>query len=117
VEPKPKPKPPQPGDPAACSPDDPGLSSCIGMPWVDEAPWAKMFGHLCEEREPEDPVTAFYDDPDVGPPLDGEQESWEMLTARAVKDGAEYQELIARLAAAGYSESAHVKGEGPVPRP
>jgi hypothetical protein len=115
VEPKPKPKPPQPGDPAACSPDDPGLSSCIGMPWVDEAPWAKMFGHLCEEREPEDPVTAFYDDPDVGPPLDGEQESWEMLTARAVKDGAEYQELIARLAAAGYSESAHVKGEGPVP--
>ena len=112
----PKPSQPPPGDPAAGSPDDPGLTSHIGMPsWVDEAGWAKMFGHLCEEQEPEDPVTAFYDDPDAGPPPDSEQESWEMVTARAVQDGAEYQELIARLAAAGYSESAHVKGEGPVP--
>jgi Domain of unknown function (DUF222) len=96
--------------------DDAGWSPCIGMPeWVDEAGWARMFGHLCDEQEPMDPVTAFYDDPDVGPPLDWEQETWETLTARARAEGAEYEELIARLAAAGYSESAHVKGDPRVP--
>jgi hypothetical protein len=119
VEPEPEPEPehlqPLPGDPAAGGPDDPGVA-CIGLPsWVDEAGWAQRFGDLCEEGEPEDPVTAFYDDPDVGPPPDSEQESWEMLTARAARDGAEYQALIARLAAAGHSESAHVKGGPPVP--
>ena len=102
--------------PAGGGPDDAAPSSCIGLPsWIDEAGWAERFGDLYEEREPEDPVTAFYDDPDVGPPPDSEQESWELLTARAQQDGAEYEELIARLAAAGYSESAHVTGEGPVP--
>jgi hypothetical protein len=101
--------------PGDAAPDDPGVAG-IGLPsWVDEAGWAQRFGGLCEEREPEDPVTAFYDDPDVGPPPDSEQESWELLTARAKQDGAEYQELIARLAAAGHSESAHVAGGGPVP--
>jgi Domain of unknown function (DUF222) len=100
----------------AGGPDDLDVSAGIGLPsWVDEAGWAERFGGLCEEREPEDPVSAFYDDPDVGPPLDSGQESWELLTARAVRDGAEYQELIARLAAAGVSESAHVAGAGPVP--
>jgi hypothetical protein len=89
---------------AGSGPDDLDVSAGTGpSTWIDE------------EREPEDPVTAFYDDPDVGPPLDGEQESWELLTARAAREGAEYQELIARLAAAGFSESAHVAGEGPVP--
>jgi Domain of unknown function (DUF222) len=113
----PEPSQPLPGDPAPDGPDDEAVpSACIGLPsWVDEAGWAQRFGDLCIEQEPEDPVSAFYDDPDVGPPPDSEQESWEMLTARARQDGAEYQELIARLAAAGQSESAHVKGEGPVP--
>jgi len=114
VEPEPEPEPSQPL-PGDAAPDDPGVAG-IGLPsWVDEAGWAQRFGGLCEEREPEDPVTAFYDDPDVGPPPDSEQESWELLTARAKQDGAEYEELIARLAAAGVSESAHVAGEGPVP--
>ena len=102
--------------PAGGGPDATGPSSWVGLPsWVDEAGWTQRFGDLCIEQEPEDPVTAFYDDPDVGPPPDSEQESWEMLTARAKQDGAEYEELIARLAAAGISESAHVAGEGPVP--
>ena len=102
--------------PAGGGPDDAAPSSCIGLPsWIDEAGWAQRFGDLCVEQEPEDPVSAFYDDPDVRPPPDSEQESWELLTARARQDGAEYEELIARLAAAGYSESAHVAGEGPVP--
>jgi len=111
----PEPPLPLPGEAAPDGPDDPGVAG-IGLPsWVDEAGWARRFGGLYEEREPEDPVTAFYDDPDVGPPPDSEQESWELLTARAKQDGAEYEELIARLAAAGVSESAHVAGEGPVP--
>jgi hypothetical protein len=109
----PEPSQPLPGDAA---PDDAGPSSPIGLPsWVDEAGWAERFGPLCEEREPEDPMSAFYDDPDAGPPPDSEQESWEVLTARACRDGAEYEGLVARLAAAGVSESAHVKGGGPVP--
>jgi hypothetical protein len=109
-------KSPSPGKPVSDGPDEPSSSAHIGLPsWVDEGGWVRMFGHLCEEQEPVDPVTAFYDDPDAGPPPDSEQESWELLTARAVQDGAEYEELIARLAAAGYSESAHVKGDGPVP--
>jgi Domain of unknown function (DUF222) len=123
VDPEPEPEPlqPLPGDagpsgPAAGGGDEAGPSAWVGLPsWIDEGGWAERFADLCVEREPEDPMTAFYDDPDVGPPPDSEQESWEMLTARAVQDGAEYQELIARLAAAGVSESAHVNGEGPVP--
>jgi len=107
---------PPPGDAAYSGSDGPGVSAGIGLPWwVDEAEWVRQNGDRCEEREPEDPVSAFYDDPDVGPPPDNEQESWEILTARAERDGAEYQELIARLAAAGQSESAHVKGDPPVP--
>jgi hypothetical protein len=102
--------------PAGGGPDGLDVSACIGLPsWIDEAGWAQRFGDLCMEQEPEDPVSAFYDDPDVGPPPYSEQESWELLTARASQDGAEYEELIARLAAAGHSESAHVKGDGPVP--
>jgi hypothetical protein len=125
VEPAPEPESPQPppgspsprtpSTPGSGGPDEGGPSSPLGMPsWVDEAGWARTFAGVCGEGEPEDPVSAFYDDPDVGPPLD-DQELWEVLTARAEKDGAEYQALIARLAAAGQSESAHVKGEGPVP--
>ena len=63
--------------PAGSGPDDLDVSACIGLPsWIDETGWAQRFGGLYEEREPEDPVTAFYDDPDVGPPPDSEQESW-----------------------------------------
>jgi hypothetical protein len=122
VNPEPVPGPSLPGDAArgasvSGGPGESGPWSCAGLSsWVDDAGWAQLSGDLlCDELEPVDLVSAFYDDPDVGPPLDGGQESWELLSARAARDGAEYQELIARLAAAGYSESAHVKGEGPVP--
>jgi hypothetical protein len=83
--------------------------------WVEEAGWAQLSQAQDMEGDPDDPMTAFYDDPDVWPPLDSEQESWEALTARASQDGAEYEALIARLAAAGISGSAHVKDGGPVP--
>jgi hypothetical protein len=73
--------------------------------WVEEAGWAQLSQAQDMEGDPDDPMTAFYDDPDVWPPLDSEQESWEALTARASQDGAEYEALIARLAAAGISGS------------
>ena len=112
----PEPSQPLPGDAAPGGPAEPG-PSCTGLSsWVEDAGWEQLSGDLLlDEQDPVDPMTAFYDDPDVGPPPDSGQESWELLTARAGQDGAEYQELIARLAAAGYSESAHVKGDGPVP--
>ena len=104
------------GDPATHGSDDLGWSPHIVTPdWVDAEEWEWMCAVLGDDQEPPDPVQAFYEDPDCGPPPDGEQESWETLTARAEAEGAEYEELIARLAAAGYSESAHVRGDPPVP--
>jgi hypothetical protein len=102
----PEPAQPPPGDPASSSSNDPGVSEGIGLPWwVDEAEWVRQHGDLCEQQEPEDPVTAFYDDPDVGPPLDSDQEPWEILTARAAEDGADYQALIARGSFRRYADT------------
>jgi hypothetical protein len=104
-------------DPAR-DPDDPLWGAALD--WIDDAEWQR----LCADRaargddgdeEPVDPVEAFYDDPDSGPPPDWEQPSLEELTAQAEADGAEDAALMARLVAAGVDGYAHDRSSPPRP--
>ena len=107
---------PPPGSPARGPDDDGWPFSGVTPDWVDDEEWARMCAAPRDGDEPPpDPVQAFYDDPDSGPPPDWEQEPWETLTARAEADAAQYAGLMARLVAEGLEGCAHVRGAPPVP--